>query len=171
MLTLNTLKRNPGETKNTKRLGRGPGSGQGGTAGKGHKGQLARSGGKVKPGFEGGQTPLYRRLPKRGFKSLNRDVSAVVNLWQVNEWPASLASPVTIEVLRDARLVRGQAHRLVILGTGEVTKAVSIRAHRFSGSAAEKISKAGGKAEVVVLPSLREKRLNEYRSRKTKSKT
>src|SRR5579885_3688564 len=135
MLKLNTIKAHPGATQKRKRLGRGSGSGLGATAGKGDKGQLARSGGHVRPGFEGGQMPLYRRVPKRGFKNFTRRTNAVMNLFDLNKLDASNS-------------IKGRFDRLTILGTGEVTQAFNVKAHRVSPSAQEKIQKAGGKVEV-----------------------
>lgn len=148
MLTLNTIRAKRGATKDRKRLGRGSGSGLGGTAGKGHKGQLARTGGAVHPSFEGGQTPLYRRLPKRGFTSLqtlwHRD--RVLN---VDDLQKLSLSDVSVESLKAAGQLRGRADRLVILGNGEISKAINLKAHRVSKSASEKIQKAGGKVELL----------------------
>lgn len=150
MLTLNTIRAKKGATSSRKRLGRGSGSGTGGTAGKGHKGQLARSGGAVHPSFEGGQTPLYRRLPKRGFTSLqvlwHRD--RVLNVGDL-ETMSGVPTDVSVETLKSAGLLRGRADRLVILGNGTISKAFNVKAFRVSKSAVEKIEKAGGKVELV----------------------
>ena len=150
MLTLNTIRAKKGATSSRKRLGRGSGSGLGGTAGKGHKGQLARSGGSVGPAFEGGQTPLYRRLPKRGFTSLQTlwHRERVLNVGDLEKF-AIESKEISLETLKAAGQMRGRADRLVILGTGEVTKPLSIKAFRVSTSAQEKIKKAGGKVELV----------------------
>jgi large subunit ribosomal protein L15 len=150
MLRLNTIKAHPGATQKRKRLGRGAGSGLGDTAGKGHKGQLARSGGHVRPGFEGGQTPLFRRIPKRGFTNIHRRSNAIVNLSEL----AKLGSltEVSMEVLMEHGIVKGRHDRLTILATGEVTQAYTVKAHRVSGAAAEKITKAGGKIELLPIP-------------------
>jgi large subunit ribosomal protein L15 len=152
MLKLNTIKAQPGATHKRKRLGRGSGSGHGPTAGKGDKGQLARSGGSVRPGFEGGQMPLYRRLPKRGFKSLNRRTNAVMNLADLERLDPASFKEVSLETLAAAREIKGRYDRLTILGTGELTKAFSIKAHRVSPAAQEKIVKAGGKVELLPIP-------------------
>ncbi|MDR3606585.1 MAG: 50S ribosomal protein L15 [Oligoflexia bacterium] len=150
-MKLNTIKAQPGATHKRKRLGRGSGSGHGPTAGKGDKGQLARSGGSVRPGFEGGQMPLYRRIPKRGFKSINRRSNAVLNLADLEKLPASFKE-VSLETLSAARAIKGRYDRLTILATGEITKALTIKAHRVSTSAQEKIKKAGGSVELLPIP-------------------
>src|SRR3954469_13138076 len=112
MLQLNTIKAQPGAVKNRKRLGRGSGSGHGPTAGKGDKGQLARSGGHVRPGFEGGQMPLYRRLPKRGFKNIGRRPNAVVNLYQLSELNPKDYKEVSLETLTGSNWLKGRYDRL-----------------------------------------------------------
>ena len=134
-------------SKSTKRLGRGPGTGQGCTSGKGHKGQRSRSGGKLRRGFEGGQMPLIRRVPKRGFFNLFRTSYEIVNLSDIAR--KELKGEVTPEVLRTAGLVNKSNVRVKVLGTGEVGKALNIKAHAFSKSAREKIEKAGGTIEVI----------------------
>ena len=146
-MDLSNLKPAPGSTKNRKRLGRGHGSGTGNQSGKGHKGQNARSGGGVKPGFEGGQMPLQRRLPKRGFTSVNKLVYSLVNLRDLDVFDAG--SVVDIEALGKAGLIGGIKDGVKILADGELSKALTIQAHKFSKSAAEKIEAAGGKAEVL----------------------
>lgn len=146
-MDLSNLQPAYGSTKNRKRIGRGPGSGTGKTAGKGHKGQKARSGGSVKPGFEGGQMPLQRRLPKRGFRSLNKKVYALVNLKDLEVFEAGTV--VDLEAFGKARLVADVRDGIKILGDGELTKALTVKAHKFSKSAVEKIEAAGGKAEVI----------------------
>lgn len=146
-MDLSNLKPAPGSTKNRKRIGRGPGSGTGKTAAKGHKGQNARSGGGVKPGFEGGQMPLQRRLPKRGFTSLNKKVFALVNLRDLEMFDAG--SIVDIEALGKVGLIGGVKDGVKILADGELSKALTVQAHKFSKSAAAKIEAAGGKAEVL----------------------
>lgn len=158
MLTLNTIKAQPGATQKRKRLGRGSGSGLGPTAGKGDKGQLARSGGKVRAGFEGGQMPLYRRIPKRGFTNIHRRTNAVINLFDLDKLNPADFKEVTLETLTAANVVKGRFDRLTVLGTGELTKALNIRAHRVSPSAQEKISKAGGKVEVLGTPKAKGKK-------------
>ena len=136
-----------GSKKKRKRIGRGPGSGHGKTATKGHKGLLARSGGGKGPGFEGGQMPLIRRVPKYGFTNPFRTQYAVVNLKSV----AALAAtdPITPQVLVEAGLIKRKALPVKILGHGEVGRPIVIQAHKFSKSAAEKIQAAGGRAEVI----------------------
>lgn len=146
-MDLSQLKPAPGSTKNRKRIGRGPGSGTGKTAGKGHKGQNARSGGGVKPGFEGGQMPLQRRLPKRGFTSINKKDYNLVNLRDLDCFDAG--SIVNLELYGKAGLVKKMKDGIKILADGELSKPLTIQAHKFSRAAAEKIEAAGGKAEVV----------------------
>ncbi|MGE4543464.1 MAG: 50S ribosomal protein L15 [Pedobacter sp.] len=147
-MDLSNLRPAIGSTKNRKRLGRGPGSGNGKTAGKGHKGQNARSGGGVKPGFEGGQMPLQRRLPKRGFKSLNKKVYALVNLRDLQEL-FEAGSVVDIEAFGQNGLVNKIYDGIKVLGDGDLNKALTVKAHKFSQSAVAKIEAAGGKAEVI----------------------
>ena len=137
----------PGSTQERKRLGRGIGSGTGKTSGKGHKGQKARSGGGVRPGFEGGQNPLYRRLPKRGFKNINRKEFAVVNLEDLNVFEAG--TEVTPELLLETGMVKNPKDGIKILGNGDLTVNVTVKAHKFSASAVEKILAAGGQSEVI----------------------
>lgn len=158
MLQLNTIKAQPGARKGKKRLGRGSGSGHGKTAGKGHKGQLARTGGSVRPGFEGGQMPLYRRIPKRGFTSLDRRKEALFNVADLEKFDAKALPEVTLESLAKANLLKGRYDRLIILGTGEIKKAFTVKAHRVSESAQEKIQKAGGKVEILPIPGMNGKR-------------
>jgi large subunit ribosomal protein L15 len=148
-MKLDELRPAPGSNKKRKRVGRGDGSGHGKTSGRGHKGQGARSGGNVQPGFEGGQMPLQRRLPKRGFHNIHRVEMAVVNVAQLDLLPAgSEASP---ESLAARGLVRGKHRQVKILGEGSLSKALTVRAHGFSAKAKEKIEAAGGKAEVIAL--------------------
>ena len=130
-----------------KRVGRGPGSGLGKTSGCGQKGQNARSGGGVRPGFEGGQTPLARRLPKRGFTNINRKEYAVVNVEDLNRFEDGTV--VTPALLKEVGLVRKELNGVKILGNGELTKKLNVTAAKFSKSAVEAIEKAGGKAEVL----------------------
>ena len=146
-MDLSNLKPAIGSTKNRKRLGRGQGSGTGKTSGKGHKGQNARSGGGVKPGFEGGQMPLQRRLPKRGFTPLTRKEYALVNLRDLAQFEPG--SVVDIEALSRTGLVSQVKDGVKILGDGELSLALTIKAHKFSKSAVAKIEAAGGKVEVV----------------------
>jgi large subunit ribosomal protein L15 len=155
MLQLNTIKAHPGATQKRKRLGRGSGSGLGATAGKGDKGQLARSGGQARPGFEGGQMPLYRRIPKRGFKNPTRRSNAVLNLYGLEKLDPKAFKEVTLETLVAANAIKGRYDRLTILGEGELTKAFNVKAHRVSKSAQEKIAKAGGKVELLPLPEMK----------------
>jgi len=146
-MDLSNLKPAVGSTKTRKRIGRGPGSGTGKTAGKGHKGQKARSGGSIKPGFEGGQMPMQRRLPKRGFTPLTKTVYALVNLRDLELFEAG--SVVDLEALTQSGLVNSIGDGVKILGTGDLTKALTVKAHKFSKSAQEKIEAAGGKVEVI----------------------
>ena len=129
-----------------RRVGRGIGSGLGKTSGKGHKGQKARSGGGVRRGFEGGQTPLYRRLPKRGFKNINAKTYTEVTLTMLNK---SKATDVTAESLLAEGIIGKINDGIVVLGTGSIEKTVNVKATRFTKTAAEKIEAAGGKIEVV----------------------
>jgi large subunit ribosomal protein L15 len=152
MLRLNEIKAQPGSVTARKRLGRGQGSGLGGTSGKGHKGQLARAGGRVHPGFEGGQTPLYRRLPKRGFKNSGARTQAVVNLVDLEVLLPASVKEVNLSSLLDAGLIKGEFDRLAVLGTGTISKSLTIKAHKISASAKEKIEKAGGKVEMIAIP-------------------
>jgi large subunit ribosomal protein L15 len=147
-MRLHDLAPAPGATHAKKRVGRGTGSGHGKTAGKGMNGQKARSGGGVRPGFEGGQTPLHRRLPqRRGFRNISRKVYAVVNLMDLERFEAG--TEVTPELLIENGLVKKLLDGVKILGEGEITKALTVRAHKFSKSAEEKLKTAGGTAEVV----------------------
>lgn len=136
-----------GSTTKRKRLGRGIGSGTGKTAGKGHKGQKARSGGGVRLGFEGGQNPLYRRLPKRGFKNFNRKEFAVVNLSDLSAFAAG--TEIDSVTLFEAGIVKNAKDGIKILGNGEITVQLTVKANKFSQSAVEKIEAAGGKTEVI----------------------
>ncbi|NJC88193.1 MAG: 50S ribosomal protein L15 [Desulfuromonas sp.] len=146
-MDLSNLQPALGSTRDRKRIGRGHGSGTGKTSGKGHKGQKARSGGSVKAGFEGGQMPLQRRLPKRGFNPLSRTEYALVNLRDLELFEAG--SVVDIEALGKAGLIGQLKDGVKVLGDGELTKALTVKAHKFSKSAQEKISAAGGTAEVL----------------------
>ncbi|MDP4133129.1 MAG: 50S ribosomal protein L15 [Bacillota bacterium] len=136
-----------GSTKEAKRKGRGHGTGNGKTAGRGHKGQNARSGGGVRPGFEGGQMPLYRRLPKRGFVNIFAKDFVQVNLEVFDAF--NNGDVVGINELVEKGIVSKAKDGIVVLGRGELTKKLTIKANRFSKSAAEKIESAGGKAEVI----------------------
>jgi len=136
------------EKTNRKRIGRGPGSGHGKTAGKGHKGQNARSGGGVRPGFEGGQLPLYRRLSKRGFNNYNfRTVYATVNVSDLEKFDEGTV--VTVEKLKEVGLVKKELDGVKVLGNGELTKKLTVKANKFSNTAKEKIENVGGKIEVI----------------------
>jgi large subunit ribosomal protein L15 len=145
-MDLSRLHPAPGSTRPQKRVGRGPGSGQGKTAGRGHKGRLSRSGGNSPPGYEGGQMPLQRRLPKRGFRPVSRVPYAVVNLKQLAAFPAG--STVGPEELRARGLVRGRS-LVKCLGDGALAHALTVKAHAFSAKAREQIAAAGGTAEVL----------------------
>jgi len=147
MMELNSLKPAIGSTKNRKRIGRGTGSGHGKTATKGHKGQKARSGGNVEPGFEGGQMPMQRRLPKRGFNPLSRKEYALVNLGQMDVFEAGQA--VDVEALLKNGLVSKVRDGVKVLADGDLTKALNVRAHKFSAAAKAKIVAAGGTAEEI----------------------
>lgn len=146
-MKLHELRPAEGSTKNKKRLGRGTASGQGKSAGKGQKGQNSRSGGGVRLGFEGGQMPLYRRLPKVGFTNIWRKEYAVVNLSDLDVFEDGTV--ITIEALKEAGLVKAMKSGVKVLGTGDITKSLTVQANKFSKSAAEKINAAGGKVEVI----------------------
>ena len=147
-MQLHALSPAPGSAKDAWRKGRGAGSGNGKTAGKGHKGQNARSGGGVRPGFEGGQIPAYRRLPKRGFdNSKFADKYAIVNISDLEKF--NDGDVVTVEALLEKRIVRKAYDGLKVLGNGEITKKLTVQAKIFSASAKEKIEAAGGKVEVM----------------------
>ncbi|MBQ4297215.1 MAG: 50S ribosomal protein L15 [Clostridia bacterium] len=146
-MKLHELSPAPGSVTKAYRKGRGPGSGNGKTAGKGHKGQNARSGGGVRPGFEGGQLPLYRKLPKRGFHNRFSTEYAVINLAGLSRFEDGAV--VDLGILRDAGLVKSNEKKLKVLGNGEITKKITVKAAVFSASAKEKIEAAGGKTEVV----------------------
>lgn len=146
-MKLHELRPAEGSTKNRKRLGRGTATGQGKTGGRGQKGQGARSGGGVRPGFEGGQMPLYRRLPKRGFNNPFKKEWALVNIDALNRFDDG--TTVTPELLLESGVIRKIVDGVKILGEGELQKKVTVQAHKFSQSAIEKIEAAGGKAEVI----------------------
>ncbi|MFZ5966774.1 MAG: 50S ribosomal protein L15 [Bacillota bacterium] len=146
-MRLHELRPAEGSVKDRKRLGRGTGSGQGKTGGKGHKGQNARSGGGVRPGFEGGQMPIYRRLPKRGFNNPFKKEWTIVNIDTLNVFEDG--TMVTPELLLETGIIKKVVDGVKILGDGELQKKLSIQAHKFSQSAIEKIEAAGGKAEVI----------------------
>jgi large subunit ribosomal protein L15 len=146
-MKLHELKYTEGSRKDGFRLGRGQGSGNGKTSGKGNKGQKARSGGMGKLGFEGGQTPLARRLPKRGFTNYTRKEYAIVNLDQLNKFADG--TEVTVEMLKDCGIVKDLKNGVKILGEGELSKKLVVKANKFSKSAVAMIEKVGGKAEVI----------------------
>lgn len=148
-MRLHTLKNVKGAVHRKKRVGCGEGGGHGKTSGKGGKGQSARSGGSIRPGFEGGQMPLYRKLPHRGFNNYNfRTGYAVVNVGDLAKLDASVTE-VNIEALVKAGLIRADGALLKVLGDGEITRALKVTANKFTGSAKEKIEKAGGQAIVA----------------------
>ena len=144
---LNELRPVAGARKKRKRLGRGPGSGTGGTSGKGDKGQLARSGGGVRPGFEGGQLPFFQRLPKRGFKNVNRKEFAVINMSDLNLF--NDGDVVTPEALIAKNVLKKLQSGVKVLANGTLEKKLTVKAHAFSKSAEEAIVKAGGTVEVI----------------------
>lgn len=145
-MDLSNLRPAAGANKERKRLGRGPGSGLGKTSGKGHKGKGARSGGNTPPGYEGGQMPLSRRLPKRGFRNPFRKEYDVVNLGNLEKFSAG--ATIDVSVLKDSGLVRGKK-KIKVLADGELTKTLIVKAHAFSEKAREKIMALGGSVEVV----------------------
>ncbi len=147
-MKLHTVKPNPYATKAKKRVGRGPASGTGKTAGRGENGQNSRSGGGVRVGFEGGQTPLFRRLPKRGFSNAKfKKIYAVINLSDLNKFDNG--AEVTPELLKDMGLVKNTLDGIKVLGNGVLEKKLTVKANKFSASAFEQIEKLGGKAEVI----------------------
>ena len=147
-MKLHELKPNEGSVQTRKRVGRGPGSGLGKTSGKGHKGQNARSGGGVRPGFEGGQLPLFRRLPKRGFNNYEfRTEYAIVNVGDLNDFKDG--SVIELSNLKESGLVKKEKDGIKILGNGELTKKLTVIANKFSSTARVKIENAGGKIEVI----------------------
>lgn len=146
-MKLHEMKFTEGSRKRGFRVGRGHGSGNGKTAGKGHKGQNARSGGGVRLGFEGGQTPLARRLPKRGFKNFARKEYAIINVEALNKFDAGLE--ITPELLIECGIVKKELDGIKILGEGKLEKKLTIKAHKFSKAALSAIEQAGGKAEVI----------------------
>lgn len=147
-MKLNSMYPAEGSTKVRKRIGRGTSSGTGKTAGKGHKGQNARSGGGVRPGFEGGQLPLFRRLPKRGFSNAKfKTEYAIINLSDLNKFEDNAV--ITPELLKEMGLVKNQIDGIKVLGNGTLEKKITVKAHKFSSVAKEQIEKLGGKAEVI----------------------
>lgn len=146
-MKLHELSPAPGSRKERNRVGRGIGSGNGKTSGRGHKGQNSRSGGGVRPGFEGGQNPLYRRLPRRGFTNIHRKEFAVVNLDVLNRFEDG--AEVTPESLIEAGIVKNPKSGIKILGDGRLTVKLTVKANKFSQTAIEKIQAAGGQTEVI----------------------
>ena len=147
-MKLNELKNNPGSTHRRKIVGRGPGSGNGKTAGRGEKGQKARSGASIKPWFEGGQNPLYKRIPSRGFNNARFTTRyAVINVKDLERFENDTV--VTPELLKETGLVKKELSGIKILGSGELTKKLTVKANLFTNSAINKIESNGGKAEVI----------------------
>ena len=146
-MKLHELGPNAGAVKDSKRKGRGHGSGNGKTAGKGHKGQKARSGGSIRPGFEGGQTALARRIPKRGFNNIFATKYAIVNVSDLDRFVDGTV--VDTELLIASGIIKKELDGVKVLGNGELTKNLTVKAAKFSAAAKEKIEKAGGKAEVM----------------------
>jgi large subunit ribosomal protein L15 len=146
-MRLDELKPPRGAKKKAKRVGRGSGSGLGKTAGRGHKGQKSRSGGGTPPGFEGGQMPLQRRLPKRGFTNPFKKLYAEINVRDLERYAAD--SVVDEDLFRESGLVKGRCDGVKLLGTGEITKALQVKVHRCSAKAREKIEAAGGSIEII----------------------
>ncbi|MBM3252030.1 MAG: 50S ribosomal protein L15 [Candidatus Omnitrophica bacterium] len=146
-MQLHEIRLPKGANKKPKIVGRGAGSGHGKTSGRGHKGQNARSGRGTRPGFEGGQVPLIRRIPKRGFTSMTRKIFQVVNVNSLQRFKEDTV--VTPEVLKEKGLIENARGLVKILGTGELKKPLTIKAHRFSKSALEKVKTSGGKTELI----------------------
>ena len=146
-MKLHELSPNPGAVRDVKRVGRGHGSGNGKTAGKGHKGQKARSGGSIRPGFEGGQTALARRIPKRGFNNIFATKYAIINVSDLEKFKDGTV--VDTELLKAAGIIKKELDGVKVLGNGDITKNLTVKAAKFSAAAKEKIEKAGGKAEVM----------------------
>jgi large subunit ribosomal protein L15 len=146
-MRLSELQPSPGAKHSKKRVGRGPGSGWGKTAARGYKGQNSRAGGGTKPGFEGGQMPLTRRIPKRGFNNIFRQPWSIVNIRDLNRFPADAV--VDAAALRDAGLVKNQVQRIKVLGQGEVTVPLVVKVQGISSQARSRIEAAGGRVEVV----------------------
>ncbi|HDM9446592.1 TPA: 50S ribosomal protein L15 [Listeria monocytogenes] len=146
-MKLHELKSSEGSRKERNRVGRGTGSGNGKTSGRGHKGQKARSGGGVRLGFEGGQLPLFRRIPKRGFTNINRKEFAIVNLDVLNRFEDG--TEVTPELLVETGIIRNEKSGIKILSNGNIEKKLTVKANKFSAAAKEAIEAAGGKTEVI----------------------
>jgi large subunit ribosomal protein L15 len=146
-MKLNDLRHARGARKNKRRVGRGQGSGRGKTSGKGHKGQKARSGGSIPPWFEGGQMPLARRLPIKGFKNPNRREFEIINVRDIER--SGLEGDVTVDVLRTSGVVSSGRKPVKVLGTGEISRAVNLKVHAVSETAKRKVEAAGGTVEIV----------------------
>ncbi len=146
-MKLNDLRHAKGARKNKRRVGRGQGSGRGGTSGKGHKGQKARSGGSIPPWFEGGQMPLARRLPIKGFKNPNRREFEVINIRDIER--SGLEGDVSVDVLRTSGVVSSGKKPVKVLGTGDISRAVNLKVHAVSETAKQKVEAAGGTVEIV----------------------
>lgn len=146
-MKLDELKPSEGSRKLRNRVGRGAGTGNGKTSGRGQKGQKARSGGGVRPGFEGGQLPLFRRIPKRGFTNINRKEYAIVNLDQLNQFEDG--TEVTPELLIETGVVKNEKAGIKVLGNGSLEKKLTVKAHKFSASAKAAIEAKGGAQEVI----------------------
>ena len=144
-MKLNELKPSPGSRHRRKRVGRGVGSGHGKTSCRGHKGQKSRSGGDIRPGFEGGQTPLYRRIPKRGFSHIVKNEYIIINISDLKDFEGE----ITLQHFINAGFIKNDKERVKILGDGNIEKTINVQAHAFSKSAKEKIEKAGGKAVII----------------------
>src|SRR6266542_1332067 len=146
-MELNNLRPSIGSTKNRKRIGRGTGSGHGKTATKGHKGQKARSGGSIKAGFEGGQMPMQRRLPKRGFTPLTRKIYSIINISQLECFESGAS--ISLDDFVNHGLIKDVRDGVKILSNGELTKSLTVKAHKFSSAAKDRIIAAGGSVEVL----------------------
>lgn len=146
-MKLNELKATEGSRRNRKRVGRGTSSGYGKTSGRGQKGQLARSGGKTRLGFEGGQMPLYRRMPKRGFNNINRKEYAIINLNDLNKFEAG--SEVTIDSLKEAGIVKKELAGVKVLANGKLDVKLTVKVNKVSESAKKAVETAGGTVEVI----------------------
>jgi large subunit ribosomal protein L15 len=149
-MNLSTIRKPKNSTENRKRVGRGMGSGMGKTSTRGHKGQGSRSGSRLMRGFEGGQMPLHRRLPKRGFTNIFKKEWVVINLGRLEKLPGDT---FTVDSLLAAGAIRKPKEGLKVLGTGQLTRKITVEAHQFSKSALEKIQKAGGTAQVIGAPA------------------
>jgi large subunit ribosomal protein L15 len=146
-MRLNDLSPSIGSKKKKKRIGRGPGSGHGGTSCKGDKGQKARSGASIRPGFEGGQMPLHRRIPKRGFCNIFKKEYEVINIKDLQRFEGT--SHVDVEILKKSGLIKSERNLIKLLGDGEVTFPLNIKVHRATRTAVEKVESSGGKVELL----------------------